>query len=349
MANIDKTTLRLFVPFSTLSDANLNELLGKVSVAQHTEGKVLFKRMDNSSDRYYLMDGSVDLCDEKYNITPVESGSEQGRHPLDNNEPHQFSAITKSTTKVLCIDKDYLDLVLTWDQAGDYLVADLAEDELQDMEYDWMSALLQSHLFTRIPPANIQQLFVKFEEKSFKAGEEVIKEGEPGDYFYVIKQGDAEVKRRQGTEDKQVATLSVGQYFGEDALIGEAPRNASVVMKSNGILMRLNQADFKTLLTEPVLSYIDYAELEKKLTQNTNKYQLVDVRLALEYKFGHLPNTINLPLNNLRKQISTLSPDEIFVTTCDSGRRSELAAHLLSQAGLQALILKKAPDIESNP
>ena len=93
-----------------------------------------------------------------------------------------------------------------------------------------------------------------------KTGDNVIKQGDPGDYFYVLKSGHCRITRRL-SQDGQVKEVSLaeigpGDVFGEDALIGDAPRNATVTMIDDGSLMRLGQEDFEDLLQNPVLRAI---------------------------------------------------------------------------------------------
>lgn len=62
----------------------------------------------------------------------------------------------------------------------------------------------------------------------FKAGEVVFRQGYPGDYAYIIQQGEIEIYHEEadGTE-KHLALLGEGEMFGELALTDDAPRSAS--------------------------------------------------------------------------------------------------------------------------
>lgn len=66
-------------------------------------------------------------------------------------------------------------------------------------------------------------------EKSFFEGEPIMRQGEKGDFMYVISEGSATVSSRAGQE---LARLKRGQYFGEQALLHSAPRNATVTASS---------------------------------------------------------------------------------------------------------------------
>ena len=113
----------------------------------------------------------------------------------------------------------------------------------------------------RIPPANIQAIFMRMERVA-RAGEVVIRQGAEGDYFYAIVSGKCVVTRETPLNKAgiKLAELGVGDTFGEEALISEAKRNATVTMLTDGVLMRLNKHDFRELMNEPLLQWLDVRE-----------------------------------------------------------------------------------------
>ncbi len=85
----------------------------------------------------------------------------------------------------------------------------------------WMTALLRLKAFHKIPPANIQGIFMRLEQIDAKAGEVVMRQGKEGDYFYVVTVGRCVVTRETplSAEGIKLAELKVGDTFGEDALV----------------------------------------------------------------------------------------------------------------------------------
>lgn len=331
-------SVRKLVPFNSLSDTHIKDAMKRAQAVRYASGKMVFKRGETTSQRFYLLQGSVDLCDADFNIKPVRAGEPESIHALDPHAPHKVSVVTTSDSVLLSVDQAHLDLVLTWDQAGNYLVTDLAS-ETDMMERDWMSQLLQSSLFSQVPPANIQQLFVTFSSMSVDKGELVIEQGEIGDLFYVIETGTADVLRRNARgEEELLAKLGPGDFFGEEALISDDPRNASVRMNQNGSLMYLEKEQFSKLLREPVLQYITPAELEQHL--GSQDIVMLDVRLNSEYEHDHEDNTLNIPLTELRDKVRELDPNPTYAIVGEAGSRSELGAYLLKEAGLDAVIVK---------
>ncbi len=329
--------LRRFEPFVSLSETHLRDILKKARLIALPAGRMLFKRGDSSKLCYYLVSGSVDLSDINFNISRVFYFDPQAQHPLDPTTPHKHSAITKEDVSVLTIDKDHVDLVLTWEQAGTYMVTDLSEEDAE--ERDWMHCLLESRLFTQIPPANIQQLFVNFKSVQATAGQIIVREGEEGDRFYVLEKGTARVTRNTFKGEEELAILEPGDFFGEEALIGETVRNASVTMLTEGSLMWLAKDQFTRLLRDPLIKTVTVAEIPS-LRQKGN-LRIIDVRLRGEFKHSHLEGAECYPLNELRNKLAAMPKEFTYLIACDGGRRSELGAYLFREAGCDAFVLKE--------
>ena len=89
-----------------------------------------------------------------------------------------------------------------------------------------------------------------FERETFKKSEMIIWEGEIGEDFYLIVNGQAYATKtlQPGGTPELVAEMREGQYFGERALIKNAPRAANVIAETDLTLLKLNRRAFKRLL-----------------------------------------------------------------------------------------------------
>src|SRR6185437_3937442 len=74
-------------------------------------------------------------------------------------------------------------------QTGTYEVSELQNQGEGQGGDDWMTTLLQTNAFHRIPPANIQAIFLRLQRVPVRAGDVIIKQGDEGDFFYVIVSG----------------------------------------------------------------------------------------------------------------------------------------------------------------
>jgi len=77
-------------------------------------------------------------------------------------------------------------------------------------------------------------------------GEVLIREGDAGDRFYVIEDGEVAVS----VNGRPVATLGPGKYFGEIALMHDTPRNATVTAVDSATLLALDRVEFLEALTQ---------------------------------------------------------------------------------------------------
>jgi CRP-like cAMP-binding protein len=106
--------------------------------------------------------------------------------------------------------------------------------------------------------------------ESFEAGHVIIKEGEPGDIFYMIDSGSVDVIIA-AMGDAPVATLTNGQFFGELALLSKDVRTASCVAKTDVKCHILMRNDFNLLLGDlQSLMDGDYGVREDELDQPKN-------------------------------------------------------------------------------
>lgn len=331
-----------FVPLNELTQENLRDLAQKTPIERLVKGKALFRKGDEDNYSYYLLSGELVLVggDEK-KPSRIVGGTAPTRFPLDHHRPRQSTAIAESDITYFRIDNDLLDILLTWDQNAGYMVSEIdiaEEEEIEDDGVDWMTMMLRSEIFHRIPPSNIQQVFMRMEAVQFKNGERVIKQGDEGDYYYFIRSGRVKVTHvtKSGKEIK-LAELEAGHGFGEEALISDNKRNANVTMLSDGVLMRMGKKDFVELLKAPVLHNVDYAQARTMVERGEAKW--LDVRLESEFRNMHIPESLNIPLYLLRIKAATLTKDKRYIVYCDTGRRSSSAAFLLNERGYDACYL----------
>jgi CRP-like cAMP-binding protein len=330
--------LKGFSPLDGLKRDNLAALARKVQLRELSPGQVLFKEGDTEKRTFYVTAGILELIDQGKVIGTVEGGSAQARNPVAPVYPRRVSARARDRVKFISIDSDLLDVMLTWDQTGTYEVSEL-QGKADDGGDDWMTMLLQTKAFHKIPPANIQAIFMRMQQINYKSGDVILKQGAEGDYFYVLTRGSAVVTRETplSKEGIKLAELHVGDTFGEEALISDAKRNATVTMSSDGSVMRLGKDDFKTLLNEPMLEWVDPGQAQQ-IVQNGGSW--LDVRLPSEFENHHLDGAINIPLYFIRLKISTLDKDKKYVVCCDTGRRSSAGAYILNERGFQAYVLR---------
>jgi CRP-like cAMP-binding protein len=330
--------LRSFSPLDGLKIENLRALARKTMVRDLAQGRTLFKEGDGEKRTFYIVSGTVDLLVDGRNMGTVKGGTPDARHPVAPLLPRRCTArAATERVEYIAIDSDLLDVLLTWDQTGIYEVGELQSGGAAGN--DWMTLLLQSRAFHRIPPSNLQAVFLRMQRIDYAAGDTVIRQGDDGEYFYAIVAGRCLVTRETplNREGIKLAELGMGDTFGEEALISGAKRNATVTMITDGTLMRLGKEDFITLLNEPMLRWVGYDEARDIVAAGG---RWLDVRLPSEFGHCHFDNALNVPLYFVRLKQKSLDQAVPYVVCCENGRRSSAAAYILGERGFDTYVLR---------
>jgi CRP-like cAMP-binding protein/rhodanese-related sulfurtransferase len=338
---VNLSLYRQFIPIASLTASDRSELSRLARLGTYQPGQVLFTRGESAKTVVFLVSGEVELfSDAGTRVLKAETPAAQ--HPLAQGPKRTSTGTCIKPSQVLFVDREHLDLVLTWSQTSGAEVVELGQ-EGEDGQ-DWMSALLQSESFHRIPPGNIGQIFAAMQPVAVKAGSDIIRQGDPGDFYYVVTAGRCAVSQLDPVSgvELEVVQLGIGRAFGEEALISGNPRNATVKALTDCALMRLAAVDFTRLLRAPIMREIGPEDVPHDAV-------LIDVRLPQEFRRGRLPDSINVPLNRLRDLAAQLDAAKCYVVYCDSGRRSASATFLLCERGFDARLLTGGVPAEEMP
>ena len=343
---LDKALLKTLVPPQSLNHENFQELAQQAVVEDLPAGRDVFKKGDMDRKTVYLLDGELELRNDTGIAAVLRGGSKESKHPIANQQPRQVTAKAKTKVTVVRFDTDLLDILLTWDQLSGIEVSDISMDSGPSggnaseagSSGDWMTRILQSKAFLRIPPANIQHMFMRLHEMPVKANQVIVKQDDDGDYYYIICHGKCKVARASASGSRvTLAQLGDGDAFGEEALLSEGKRNATVIMETDGLLMRLSKDDFNHLLKEPMLKEVDLEQAKAMVKQGA---VLIDVRMESEHKAGSIKGSINIPLFMVRMKSESFDSNKRYICYCETGRRSQAAAYIMSEAGYDSHVLK---------
>ena len=244
-----------------------------------------------------------------------------------------FSLLSAASSRVRVQALDDADYLAIDSEDLDELLAWLPLDE---------NLILARHLkvFHRVPLENAQQAFERMSERAVVSGETVITQGEPGDGYYIILSGEAEVWVTDPLTDETACVTVLGESdgFGEEALLLEGNRTATVKMITPGRLLVLSKTDFDQLLKPAMVDVIDPEQAQGMLARGAAK--LLDCRYDTEFGESRIPGAHLVPLDKLRRQgVFSIDPEPTYIVYCRSGRRSSAAAFLLRERGIRALSL----------
>ena len=304
---IGVAVLKGLEPISALSSQRLGELAELCVVEPVSKTLDPFRVKGVAGQLVFLLKGELALILGNGSSDVVVGGTPEARHPLGRRTPFaQAKAITD--IELLRIDEDLLDIMVTWDQlAAAERTGSRATEAGPPTMANWsiLTGLfsinnLKSGVFAQLPSAHINEMLRRFTRVNVKRGQVVVREGEDGDYYYVIEAGKCLVERTVGGVSMRLAELKSGDAFGEEALVANAKRNATVTMLAEGALLRLAKGDFNELLKKPLLQSVNLDQARAKVGAGG---QWIDVRYPSEYQYDKLPGAINIPLSEIRNAV----------------------------------------------
>ncbi len=154
--------------------------------------------------------------------------------------------------------------------------------------------LLEAPMFGLLDPAQLSQIVHIMQVRRIRDGQTIFREGDPGDAWYVILEGEANVTRSsEGRPDKVIAHIGPRACFGEMSILDHSPRSASVTACGDSTVLRFPRDAFEALLGQDNLAaYKLVHEMAKVLTVRARKTsQELAKALADNEKPGRLRDT----------------------------------------------------------
>ncbi len=330
--------LRTLEPLNSLSADKLEEIANKSTVEELQPGRVIFRQGEKDRRCVYLLAGQIELqTTGNPNVETVKAKTLESKYPIAQEIPRPSTCRTKTNAVLLYIDSDLLEFLMDDTPSGSYEVTEIHVSE--DPESDWMMRFLQSPAFLRLPTEKIHTLLVRFEEVPVRKGQVILKQGDTDQWYYIVKEGHCLVSRRPApsAEEIRLAILGPGDGFGEEALITNGKRNATITMKEDGALVRLGKKDFHDLLVKPLLQHVNHHTMMEKVKSGA---AIIDVRTNKEFSENGIKGAQNIPLSMFRVKTQSLNPTRDHVVYCNDGTQSAAAAFLLAQHGIPCFVLE---------
>jgi CRP-like cAMP-binding protein len=347
-------------PISQLPLEYRDALIYAGTIETLNAGQYLCRQGEVYEHIYLLNDGEVETLSNSIRVRRIKNNDSEADEELAPGYPRPVSIRALRPTTVFSLPKAALDDVRqraasglpaltistkshaaqnTSNRPGATQVPDPADSASASAGPNgWVSQLLRSELFKRIPAGNIHRIISLMERVSVNTGDVIIRQGSSGDYYFFIRRGHAEVTRkpRPNAPYVKLAELRDGQGFGEDALVSDTKRSATVTMLAAGELMRLSKKNFVELIRNPALNSVSYGQAQTLITEGA---RWIDVRYSENHEASGIAGSLNLPLDTLRDRINELDSFRRYVVYCDTGRDSSAGAFLLTESGFDVCYL----------
>ncbi len=333
--------VRLLIPINGLTTAFQDQVIKESEILAYRKRDYVFHQGSRDPYTYYLLEGTLELIASDQIIKSVEGGTGPAFFPVAQLQPRQMSAKATAPVSVLRVNRLLLDKLLSLGGetvSGGGNRSGIEVEIIDHGDADWVGSLLQAELFSRVPASNISKLLSTIESVAYKTGDVVVRQGDVGDFYYLIRSGRCEVLRNTSSgQEIRLAELDSGDSFGEEALVSDSRRNATIRMLCDGALLRLTKDDFINLIKNPLVQNVNY-EQGCELAKSGAVW--LDVRFRDEHAQASIPGSLNMPLNSLRTQSDKLDAAKHYIAYCDTGSRSSVAAFLLTERGLEASCLE---------
>jgi len=202
------------------------------------EGNTIIKQGDEGDNFYVVQDGEccITVTQEGVpnNVAVVGKGGSFGELALIYGSPRAATVTAKTDVTLWAIDRGSYRQVL--------MKTMMDKRKVYEAFLEKVPILAQLTNWERMTVADALEPFV-FQDKDI-----VIKEGEAGDKFYIILEGDAEVFQSRESGQEQIATLHKSDYFGEVALLTDRPRAATVIAVGSLKCVGLDRNRFNRVL-----------------------------------------------------------------------------------------------------
>lgn len=219
------SALRSVALLKELTDSQIDALVDCVTTVRFDSGDTVIRKGDKGRVLYFIKSGEVE-CTKIGNadsdaVLTLGTGEYFGERALMTSEPRAANVIAKTDVECICLDKD--DFEVKMGPLLDRLDRNLGARVIKTMT-----------LFKDLTDGERERMVAEFEEERFEAQQSVVKQGEPGSKFYIIRDGTFDVTKQVGGDTTLLATLKNGDFFGEGALLKDEPRGADVKCSSVG-------------------------------------------------------------------------------------------------------------------
>lgn len=258
--------------FKDVPEQELSVLVARFRAERYPDRSTII-RQGAIGDKFYIIEsGEVEVVKEDPVLgeqpqATLKSGDYFGEIALLRDVPRTATVRSVTPVKLLSLSKDDFErFIRRYFKFHAHLNAEV---KIRD---ERVTLIKKMPIFAEFSHHQVAMLAMRMQEIVCPAGAPVVKQGDIGDRFYIVKEGEVEVSVVQpdGTV-KKISTLRGGEYFGEIALILAVPRTASVTAVRETILLALDKKDFDEMIKKHLLANRNLEEVATRRMYNIRK------------------------------------------------------------------------------
>ncbi len=226
--------------FAELSDEDLTELCKHIKLRRFMKNSPIVRQGDKGDNFYTIVSGKAKIVVTGNNgvektLGTLSTGDSFGETALIEKGPRTASIITLSQTAVFEISREGFEK---------FLASNAENREKITGKIRLGKMLLASSVFSFMSQKQISYLIKNLKPEKIKAGTVVFKQGDEGNKFYLIQEGNIHLERFDNSLKTLDIILKPGNFFGEMALVKNIPRTATAEAVSDSILFTLDKESF---------------------------------------------------------------------------------------------------------
>lgn len=293
-----------------LTEDQLEKLCDTVEIFGYNPGDIIIKKGQEGNIFYIVKEGVVSVTEmgAQFSDHTLTVGEYFGERALLTGEPRAATITAQTAVKVLALDRESFNSLL---------------GPLRDvLDHNMNLRVLSSiKLFEKLSVQEKKKLAGSFQVEKFVNNTTIIRQGDPGSKFYIIKEGSAKVV----VDTKEVAQLRNGTYFGEMALLDDEVRKASIIATSDCECFVLERDTFNRLLGS--LKHIINRETQQRLEVLKGAGPKDDSEPQLNLAFNDLQNLAVLGSGTFGRVTLVQEKKSKQVYALKAMLKSEIVAH----------------------
>jgi len=228
-------------------------LINKFQIKEYQTGENLIKKSSKKDSLFIVLKGFISNTQQKVGIYSV-LGSE---NLLENTESYwEDDWIAGEESHISFIHKNEVELIL-----GGKLESVIGRNEI-------LGVLKRVQLLRALPISKLEKIAGLLTVQHFIDKQVIFKQGDPGDSFYIVKEGQVEIFKDQTS----IRMITMHDYFGERSIIRQENRTATVISSGNTACWVLSHKDFLFMIDEGIRNL-----LELRIELQNDKIQLADI------------------------------------------------------------------------
>ncbi|RKN60833.1 ATP-binding cassette domain-containing protein [Paenibacillus ginsengarvi] len=234
--------------FQVLSPQERKEIFSSFTTVSFQMGDTIIQAGERADAFHLILSGKVRIIGQlpdgkELNYGLMEAGEHFGQEGLLKDEVNEHTLRASTKLELLRLSKSmFMQMINKHPDLKVYLLEHLADDAMRNF-------LKRTALFSPLQHQELRSLLDHLVVKEYAVGEPIVREGEVGDAFYIVRTGTATVwKDSEG--NRKLNTVKAGEFFGELALLTGEPRRATITADEPVSVFRLAKLDFDRLILQ---------------------------------------------------------------------------------------------------